>query len=84
MAGRPSYLADRLALSVPEAAQALGISERHLRALLPEIPHVVLGKRIVIPVEPLRSWLAERAKSQQGRVDATVGKLLRSLGGHSE
>jgi hypothetical protein len=69
-------LAERLAWSPAEAAQALGISENHLRTLLPELPHVYLGRRVVIPVEPLREWLSERARSEAGRVDATVKEIL--------
>jgi hypothetical protein len=47
-------LADRLALSPAEAARALGVSERHLRSILGELPHTHLGNRIVIPVDSLR------------------------------
>ena len=69
-------LSERLALSPAEAAQRLGVSENHLRSLLPELPHVYLGRRVVIPVEPLREWLSERARSEAGRVDAAVKEIL--------
>gem|GEM_PF-5217205 len=36
-------LPGRLALSLAEAARALGVSERHVREILPELPHVHLG-----------------------------------------
>ena len=51
-----------IALSVPEAAQSIGISERHLRELTStgEVPHCRLGSRIVYPVEALRGWLNGR------------------------
>ena len=72
-------LADRLALSVEEAAQVLGVSEAHLRALLPELPHVHLGRRVVIPVDSLRAWLRERARSERGKVDSAVDEILAGL-----
>lgn len=74
------HFSGRLALSVPEAAEALGVSERHLRALLPELPHVRLGGRVVLPVEGLREWLKARAQREQNRVDAIVNEVLDDLG----
>jgi excisionase family DNA binding protein len=75
----PLSLANRLALTVAEAAQVLGVSERHIRNLLPELPHVYLGGRPVIPVDPLKDWLATQAKAKQGRVDATVEEVLSEI-----
>jgi len=72
-------LADRLALSVEEAAVAVGVSERHLRTLLPQIPHTYLGSRIVIPVDAFRRWLEQRATVEPGRVDKAVTELLDSI-----
>ena len=72
-------LEDRLALSIPEAAQALGVSENHFRSLLPELPHVRLGNRVVIPVEALRKWLQEATEAEIGRVESTVKELMESL-----
>ncbi len=69
-------LADRLALSPAEAAGVLGVSENHVRGLLPELPHVHLGRRVVIPVDSLRAWLRERAQTEPGRVDAAVEEIL--------
>ena len=69
----------RLALSIPEAAESLGVSERLVRDLLPELPHVRLGRRTVIPVGPLEEWLRERAKAEPGQVDAVVDDVLRSV-----
>ena len=74
----------RLALTVPEAAQAIGISERHLRTMLPEIPHLHVGRRVVIPVEALRRWLEDQAKAGRTRIDAAVEEVLGSLGERSE
>jgi excisionase family DNA binding protein len=73
------FLADRLALSPAEAARALGVSERHLRSILGELPHTHLGNRIVIPVDSLREWLKERARAEDGRIDRAVEECLRDL-----
>ncbi len=53
-----------LALRAPEAAQALGISERSLRSLTKSgvIPHVRLGHSVVWPVELLNQFLREQAQ----------------------
>jgi len=72
-------LADRLALRPAEAAQALGVSERKLRQLLPRLPHVRLDGVVVIPVDPLRRWLAEHAEAQGSRVDAAVAEVLAEI-----
>jgi len=72
-------LAGRLALTVEEAAQAVGVSERHLRSMLPEIPHTHLGTRVVKPVEGFRRWLEERSRAEGSRVDAAVREVLDGL-----
>lgn len=52
----------RLALSPDEAAQALGVSRDYLdEHVLPDVPHVRLGRRRLIPVQELDRWLARRA-----------------------
>jgi excisionase family DNA binding protein len=76
----PIQLADRLALSVREAAKVTGVSERHLRSILPEIPHVRLGGRVVIPVGPFAEWLRTRAEATKGKVDSAVDEIMESLG----
>lgn len=45
--------------------KALGISPRTLHTLTHtgQVPHVRLGKRVLYPVEALRTWLAEQAKT---------------------
>ncbi len=72
-------LTGRLALSIPEAAQALGVSERLLRTVLREIPHLHIGRRTVIPVGPLEEWLRERAKAEPVRVEKAVDEILETV-----
>ncbi len=72
-------LSGRLALTVPEAAAAIGVSERHLRSMLGEIPHLYLGGRVVIPVYAFREWLQQQAQHRVGRVDAAVEEIVRDL-----
>ncbi len=74
-------LADRLALSIGEAATAVGVSERHLRSMIHEIPHLHIGKRVVIPVGPLEEWLRKRAVAEKGRVEEIVDDVLASVTG---
>lgn len=73
------HLSERLALRPAEAAKVLGVSEGHLRNLLPELPHVRLGGRLVIPVDGLRKWLQERTEAQVGRIDGAVDEIMRSF-----
>ena len=58
-------MGDRLALSVAEAAQEIGCSPKLIRDLITrnEIPHVRLGRRVVLPRELLREWLERRASA---------------------
>ena len=72
-------LSTRLALTVSEAAAALGVSERHLREVLPEIPHTRVGRRVVIPVEPFREYLRARCEAERGKVDQMVEDVLRGV-----
>lgn len=76
---RRTLLTDRLALRLKEAADALGVSERHLRTLLPEIPHVHLGSSVRIPVDALREWLREKAQQGHSVVDDAVLEVLQGL-----
>ena len=69
-------LSRRLALTIPEAAAALGISERHMRSVAPEMPRVYLGKKPLIPVDALRAWLAEHAQHGEAEVEAITREVL--------
>ena len=79
MSDRPIILAERLSLTVPETAKALGVSERHLRDHLHEIPHTRLGGRVVIPVVPMQKWLAEQTKIEPNRIDEVVTDILSEI-----
>ena len=52
-----------LAMRLPEAAKALGISERLLWEHTDQgtIPHVRLGRAVLYPVDSLRDWLKRKA-----------------------
>ncbi len=82
MADRPQSeirLSDRLGLSVAEAAASLGVSERHLRAELSNIPHVHIGNRVVIPVSLLDEWLRKQAQEEQSVVGKAVDEILEEI-----
>ena len=72
-------LTNRLALSIDEAAAALGVSEATIRSMLPRLPHVHLGRRVVLPVDALRDWLCEVARTEQRRMDRSANEILRQL-----
>jgi excisionase family DNA binding protein len=75
-------LADRLALRPAEAAQALGIGERTLRQILPELPHVRVGGAVLLPVEALQAWLREKVETEQGRAEKVVEEILHAVESH--
>jgi len=72
-------LAERAALTIPEAARAVGVSERLMRTLLPEIPHCRLGNRVVIPVSLLDEWLRKRAEEEQNVVGKAANDILEEI-----
>jgi len=57
----------RLALSVEETAASLSVSERTIKNWTRDgqIPFVRLGERILYPVDLLREWLADKAKTEK-------------------
>ncbi len=82
MADRPETavrLSERLALSIPEAAKAVGVSERLMRTLLPEVPHLRLGNRVVIPVSLVVEWLCKQAQQEQNVVGKAVNEILEEI-----
>ena len=58
---------ERVAYSVPEAAQSMSISENTLRELIrvrSDFPVIQVSQgRKIIPVGPLREWLDREAKT---------------------
>jgi hypothetical protein len=72
-------LSERLALTIPEAAKAVGVSERLMRTVLPEIPHCHVGSRVVIPVPLLEEWLRQQAGKEQTVVGKAVNEILEKI-----
>ncbi|MCP4006052.1 MAG: helix-turn-helix domain-containing protein [bacterium] len=70
---------DRLSLRISEAAEALGISERHLRAHLSEIPHLQIGCCVVIPVDSLKEWLQAQARQVSQDADSIANAIMEQL-----
>jgi len=60
------HRASPLAMRPPEAAKALGISERLLSTWTREglVPYTRLGRTVLYPVTGLTSWLESRAQMQ--------------------
>ncbi len=56
-------------LSRREAAKLLGITDRHLDRLArcEGLPHVRLGRRVLVPKEELERWLATRVQRKRGQ-----------------
>ena len=77
-------LANRLALRPKEAAEALGVSERKLREMLPELPHVRRDSVVMLPVEGLRAWLSEQAEARSSGADAVASEILEELQGDNK
>lgn len=76
---RSLHLPGRLALSFAEAAEALGVSETHLRAHRHELPVMQIGGRLVLPVDELRVYLRDRVRQERELVKKAVDEVLDSL-----
>ena len=72
-------LSERISLGVREAAAALGVSEGLVRKWLPELPHVHLGERVLIPVDELKRWLQERSRAEQDASRRTSQHILEAV-----
>ena len=72
-------LTDRLALRPAEVAGALGLSERTIRQILPQLPHLRVGGAVLVPVEGLREWLRTQSRIEGSTVDRAVKEVLASL-----
>jgi len=69
-------LTDRLALRPAEVARALGLSERTIRQILPQLPHLRVGGAVLVPVEGLREWLRTQSRIEGSNVDRAVKEVL--------
>jgi hypothetical protein len=79
-ADEPSVdLSTRLALRPHEAADALGISERALRTLLPELPVVRCGAAVLLPVRALLEWLERKAVVEGLQTEQIVREAMIKL-----
>ena len=74
-------LTDRLALRITEAAKVLGVSERTVHDLISNegLPVVrTRGKLVLIPVDSLRRWLADRAQAETSHAEK-VDRVMREM-----
>ena len=75
----PADLASRVALSVAEAAVALGVSEAHLRNHLHDVPHFHLGGRVLFPVAGLHDWAKRQAEREEAQAKRDAVEIMRAL-----
>ena len=76
----PLDLRGRLTIRPEEAARTLGVSERKIREMLPELPYVRHRRVVLIPVDALREWLREHAQIEGNRIGKAVDEVLSDLG----
>jgi hypothetical protein len=50
-----------------------------VREILSELPHVHLGRRVVIPVDSLREWLRDRARAERSRAERAAEEIVAAL-----
>ena len=57
---------EKLAISLNELAKVMGIGLNRARDMVntPGFPVIRFGKRILIPVEPLKAWMAKQSESK--------------------
>ena len=72
-------LSDRAALTISEAAASLGVSERHLRTVLSEVPHFHLGGRVLIPQGQLVEWMRSEVDRERNHTDEIVRKVVEAV-----
>ena len=58
----------KVALSVAEAAEAMSLSPRTIEAMVKagELPTVRVGRRVLLPVAALSTWLDEQTQQGDG------------------
>ena len=54
--------------------------ERHIRQMLPEIPHARLGGSVVVPIDLLRQWLRDQANSEPRKANRIAREAAGELG----
>ena len=79
-AKRTFQLANRLGLRPAEVADVLGISERTVRQILPDLPHFHIGTTVVVPVDGLREWVRRQVQQGPDRIGAAVSEVLEAIG----
>lgn len=64
----------RIALSLPEAARAIGVSESWLRAQMRHggLPFSRIGGRVLIQPRKLCAWLDQHEQSSAGEIERVV------------
>ena len=62
----PESELEPLTVSLATTSRLLGVSDRHIRSHLAEIPHVRLGARLLFRMDSLRRFLAEKEQSANG------------------
>jgi excisionase family DNA binding protein len=74
-------LADRLALRPKEAAEALGVGERTLRAWMKdeELPFFRVNGVVRIPRRALEEWMEER-ETCAAKIEAIANEIIRDIG----
>ncbi len=73
-------LRNRLALSIAEAAKVVGLSENAFRSVLPAIERVYVGRRVLIPVASIETWLRAEAGRDADRTETLLDELTKDLG----
>jgi len=51
-----------------------------MRSILPRVPHIRLGGRVLIPVDELRAWLRRESEAPRERVAEAMRTLEEKLG----
>jgi hypothetical protein len=74
-------LSSRITLRIGEAADALGVSESHLRRALPSLDGCVLhlGDRVLFSVAGLQKWVEAQVRAEDQGARAEAKAILRGL-----
>jgi len=73
-------LMGKVALTVEEAAELIGVSERSFRDhLLPRCPKLYVGRSVRIPRRLFEQYVEELAQEEQEQGKATAGDILNRL-----